>query len=331
MSPVECGLIKTVQYHFSNLPYPETDCTGKTVIVTGASGGLGLEAARHFVRLNGEKVILGCRSIEEGNQAKADIEKSTKKVGTNVIAVWQVDLGSFDSVKKFCDHANNLQRLDIVIENAAVGVATYNQLEGYEESITVNVLSTFLMALLLLPALRRSATQFNITPHLVFVSSDAHYFTSLPQRNSPRIFDELRGSKDMHTRYYVSKLLMILIARELARTVDESVPKKPHVIINTLNPGFCNTQIIRHAPWPVYWVLFVVARLIARTAEMGSRAIMTAAFAGGETHGKYMCDCRLNDGSSFVQSEEGRRVGKRAHDELLAILEAGSPGISNNI
>jgi len=96
--------------------YPTIDCTGKTIIVTGANVGLGKEATRHFVRLNAAKVIIGCRSLEKGEAAKTEIEASTKRNG--VIEVWQLDLQDYDSVKAFAKRAESLKRLDVVVENA---------------------------------------------------------------------------------------------------------------------------------------------------------------------------------------------------------------------
>lgn len=92
--------------------------------------------------------------------------------------VWQVDLGSFQSVKEFCHRADaELDRLDVVIENAGIAIGTYVEADGgFESTIAVNVVSTFLMALLLLPTMRRTAMRFNIEPKLVIVSSDAHMF-----------------------------------------------------------------------------------------------------------------------------------------------------------
>jgi NAD(P)-dependent dehydrogenase (short-subunit alcohol dehydrogenase family) len=157
------------------LPYPEADFTGMTVIVTGANVGLGFHAACHFVRLGAAKVILACRSREKGNQAKADIEASCP-TRNGVVEAWQLDLSSFNSVKSFCIRALQMQRLDIVVENAAVMRPDFVAAEGYESTITVNVISTFLMALLLLPIMRKTSQQFGVQPHLVIVSSVAHSF-----------------------------------------------------------------------------------------------------------------------------------------------------------
>lgn len=168
-------LITFFYNQFRRLPSPQKQFTGKTVIVTGANVGLGLEAARHFVRLDAAKVILACRDTEKGERAKAEIERSTARSG--IIEVWPLDLCSFESVRQFCQRADRLPRLDVVVENAAVAMVGPQGVlaEGYESTVTVNVVSTFLMALLLLPTLRRTATTFNVRPNLVIVSSDAHF------------------------------------------------------------------------------------------------------------------------------------------------------------
>lgn len=163
-----------------SLPQPNTDHKGKTVIVTGANVGLGLEAARHFCRLGAAKVILACRDPEKGMVARGDIAASTSRQG--VVEVWQVDMSSFQSVKDFCARVNTeLDRLDIVVENAGVATGTYVEADGgFESTIAINVVSTFLMLLLLLPTLRRTAARFNVEPKVVIVSSDAHMFVSQP-------------------------------------------------------------------------------------------------------------------------------------------------------
>lgn len=160
--------------------------------MTGANVGLGREAARHFCRLGADRVILACRDLDKGRAAGADIESSTSRRG--VVDAWQLDLGSFESVRHFCRRAETeLDRLDVVVENAGVAIGTYVECDGgFESTIAVNVVSTFLMALLLLPALRRTAARFNVEPRLVVVSSDAHLFVGLPSILNPFI-DDLHG------------------------------------------------------------------------------------------------------------------------------------------
>ena len=85
---------------FVTPPYPAYDFTGQTVIVTGSNTGLGLEAARHFARLNCAKLILAVRTKSKGEEAKESILASTKRT-SDCIEVWDLDLSSTASVKAF--------------------------------------------------------------------------------------------------------------------------------------------------------------------------------------------------------------------------------------
>lgn len=155
-----------------NLPLLATveKCSGGTYIVTGANTGIGFEAAKHLVELGAAKVILGVRNTSAGEMAKTEIEAAT---GTsNVAEVWALDLTSYDSVKAFAKKAaTELDRIDALIENA--GVASYQRVmaEGHLIDVTVNVLSTLLLGILLLPKMSESAQRFGILPHLVVVTS----------------------------------------------------------------------------------------------------------------------------------------------------------------
>src|SRR6266536_1843751 len=111
---------------------------GRTVLITGASRGLGLAAARHYVRLGTSRVILGVRSQSKGEAAKEDILASAPTGGPNaVIDVWLLDLASFSSVKAFADRVTQeLDCLDIVILNAAVSKRSFQlTLDGWEETL----------------------------------------------------------------------------------------------------------------------------------------------------------------------------------------------------
>ncbi len=154
------------------LPYPTKSFKGQTVIVTGSNTGLGLEAARHFSRLGAEKIILAVRSIAKGKEAARDIETSTNRPG--VCEVWELDMMKYESVKKFVEKASKLPRLDVVVENAGVARLKFELVDGVESTVRVNVIATFLLALGLLPVLRKSGTETGNVPRLVIVSSDAH-------------------------------------------------------------------------------------------------------------------------------------------------------------
>lgn len=183
------------------LPYPKHSFSGQTIIVTGSNTGLGLEAARHFTRLDAAKVILAVRTISKGETAKASIEESTNRKG--VVEVWNLDLGSYESVKDFAKKAEKLDRLDILVENAGIARTDYTVQEENEATITTNVVSTFLLGLLLLPKLRETSQKFNVTPHLAITCSEVHAWSPFNERKSEHIFDTLSDEKtaDMDDRY----------------------------------------------------------------------------------------------------------------------------------
>ncbi|RSM10955.1 hypothetical protein CEP52_003197 [Fusarium oligoseptatum] len=293
------------------MPYPEKDCSGSIVVVTGANSGIGREASRHFVRLGAAKVILGCRNLDKGEEAKKDIEETTGK--KDVVEVWQLNMASFDSVREFAARVDKLDRLDILVDNASRLIFTRQMIEGHESTLTVNVISTFLLTMLLLPIMRRTATKFNIVPHIVVVSSDAATASPLPERESENIFKALDAKTDVLE----------------PEAVDAS--GKGHIVINCLHPGFCGTQLFRRFPFPFNLIFKLFTALFARTAEMGSRTLLVAAFAGDDTHGRFMFDAKLHEPPQIMQGDEGEKLTQRVWDELVEILEGIVPGVTNNI
>ncbi|KAH0343627.1 NAD(P)-binding protein, partial [Aureobasidium melanogenum] len=305
--------------------YPKQSCKGQVYIVTGANVGLGFEASRHLVRLGADKVILACRNLEKGEAAAKNIEESTKRIG--VAEVWSLDLSSFESVKEFAKKVDTLPRIDAIIENAGMSTEKFKLFEGNESTITVNVISTFLLALLVLPALKRSSQKHNIQPRLTIVASEVHHWTDLPERKKgDSILDTLANPElsEMRERYPVSKLMDVFCTRALA----ERTPSPYPVTINTMNPGFCYSELSREFNSFAFRLMY---KLLARTTEVGSRTLVAAALASHDTHGQYMSDCMVEEPSKFVRSEEGKRTQERVWAELSAKLEAVQPGILNNI
>jgi NAD(P)-dependent dehydrogenase (short-subunit alcohol dehydrogenase family) len=310
---------------FVTPPYPTQTFTGQTIIVTGSNVGLGLEAARHFTRLNASKVILAVRNTKAGEAAKSAIEKSTKRTG--VVEVWELDLGSYASVKAFATKAQSLERVDVLLENAGIAVATFRLAEQDESTITVNVVSTFLLGFLMLPKLQESATKFSTKTYLSIVSSEVHGWTHFKQRENPEIFKALsEKDADISDRYPLSKLLEVLVIRQIAPEMAKSYPD---VILNTLNPGLCHSSLSREGGW----VLWLLKLLTARTTEVGARTLVAAAATGAEGHGKYMTNSVISDEavSDFARSEEGKQTGEKVWKELKGKLEGICTGVTKGL
>ncbi|KAK3068492.1 hypothetical protein LTR53_013891 [Teratosphaeriaceae sp. CCFEE 6253] len=315
---------------FVTPPLPSTDCTGKTIIVTGANTGLGKEAARHFVQLNAERVIIACRSLEKGEGARREIESSAGRSG--VVEVWKLDLLDYDSVQQFAKRVEGLRRVDVLLENAgisedAVGLGNtqkFLEVGGNESTITVNVVSTFLLALLVLPKLQETAKIHATTPNLTIVSSEVHFLSpaKLNERKTPSIFGTLNDPKQasMASRYNVSKLLEVLVCRQIAH---EHPISDLNVTLNFVNPGLCRSELAREMPS----ALVQAFHLLARTTEVGSRTLVHAALAGPETHGKYLADARVKPCAPLVEGPEGPETQRRVWAELRGQLEGIAPGV----
>lgn len=303
--------------------YPTTQFTDQTIIVTGSNVGLGKEAARHFTRLNAKKVILAVRNTQAGESARSDILNTTGR-DPSAIEVWKLDLSSYDSVKAFAKRAETeLERIDVLLENAAVALGKYGTAEGHETTITVNVISTILLGLLLVPKLKETAKKFGVKPRLTLVTSEVHGWTKFAEGNAENVFDALDESakKSMDERYPTSKLLEVLFVRAVAPKLQGT-----GIILNNLNPGLCHSELARDAGWSL-WLLKL---FLARTTEKGSRTLVAAAAAGEESHGKYMSDGRVNEGmlSDFVKSPEGEKTKEKVWGELKVILEKIEPGVT---
>ncbi|KAF5559227.1 retinol dehydrogenase 12 [Fusarium mexicanum] len=297
------------------IPVPTTSFRGQTIIVTGSNTGLGLEAARHFVRLDAEVVILAARSLEKGEAAKASIEASTKR--KNVIQVWQLEM----------------DKLDAVVENAGILRNTYEESEGTEMTIKVNVIGTFLLALNLFPILRKSYQKTRQPSRLVITSSSVHYNAKFRERFEPSIFDALNESRPewLNDRYNVSKLLEVMLVRSFAAAMEDGPHSAQPIILNNVHPGLCESELDKDVKGLPRYFLSIAKTLVARKTEEGSRTLVHSAAAGDESHGKYMSECRVREPSTFVRSKEGAETQARAHKELMAILETIQPGITRNL
>ncbi|KAH7141107.1 hypothetical protein EDB81DRAFT_900756 [Dactylonectria macrodidyma] len=303
--------------------------SGKTVLVTGASGGLGLEAARHYVRLGASRVILGVRSKSKGDEAKRNLSSSfsSDRLKTCAIEVWLVDLASFASVRSFADQvAQKLERLDIAVLNAAVSKEKYYAtVDGWEEVLQVNVLSTALLALLLLPKMRQSVSPA-WKPRLSIVAARAH--ASVPEgaswQSAPNLLQELNQESQFGTpiaRYSVSKLLVVYAAREIA-DLATSTDGQCDVVVNYLCPGACKSDLARHLDGlPQRAVLSLVQATICKTTEEGSRTLVYASVLGEESHGLWIHNNQIEEPGHLVLSTTGHQLQKKIWAETLEVLK----------
>lgn len=284
------------------------------------------------MQLNVDTLILGCRNVSKGKQAKSDLIRTAKK---NIsVHVWQVDMASFASVKSFAEKIRTeLPRLDALVANAGISTNEYRTAETFEQTLTVNVVSTFLLSLLCLPSLRKTAVQQASPTHLTVVGSLVHYFADHSQLEQPpagKVLKTLSDEKqaDMASRYFLSKLIVLLYIQELAKHSPQGdLARGPSVIINCPNPGWCKTGLFRQDDGGAF--ARNLLKLIGRTGEVGARTLTSAIAAGSDSHGCYMTECRVKPAGVWVRSQGGQAVQKKIWKELVDTLEDISPGISS--
>lgn len=151
-------------------------CKGRTYILTGANTGLGFECAKHLVGLGCSRLVMAVRSISRGETAKSAIEDSSGR--KDVIQVWHLDLTSYNSVIIFAKKAEvELERVDGIVANAGICNGNWEEVEGMESNLAVNVISNMLFVTLMMPLLKMTAEKFRTNPHLSVVGSMSAFTT----------------------------------------------------------------------------------------------------------------------------------------------------------
>lgn len=247
-----------------------------------------------------------------------------------------MDLACYESTQAFASKINStdLSRLDGFVANAGVEVDNFQLSGDTELTIKVNVISTFMLAMAILPKLRATTERFQDNTRLTIVGSLIHNFgpdsqLDLPEKPSKNMFDILSEANgaDMAQRYPLSKLMGHLCSRELARHVTEqSVAASCQVIVNWVNPGWCQTSLSRSKTKSIPEI--VLMPLIGWTAEKGSRSLIYGVTAGPESHGHYLSEGIIKHESWYVESEKGKLVGERVWRDLRSKIEdAGYIGL----
>ena len=271
---------------------------GKNFLLTGATSGLGFEAAVKILNLGADMLIIGSRSLKRGEQTKAELENRTNRLG--VVQVWELEMDSFASVRDFARRVDrNIPRLDVALLNAGLWNREYIVTpDGWEQTLQVNTLSTSLLAFLLLPKLRSSGS-ISGPAHLTVVSSQQFARVkpeSLRTDGDGPLLERLNAppkkTKETVKMYGISKLLLEYVIKNIARLTRKE-DGTVQVIVNTVSPGFCASSLGRQFRRPYErWLLWIVYKLFARTAEQGSRSLVSATVQGVESQGK----CWRSDG-----------------------------------
>jgi len=254
------------------------DLFGKTVVVTGANGGLGYEAAAAFAAKNAH-VVLACRKLDKAQEAAESIRARAEGADLEVMAL---DLADLASVRGFADEFLGKHRqLDVLCNNAGVmAVPLQRTADGFEMQIGTNHFGHFALTGLLFA--RLAATP---GARVVTVSSNAHRFGHID-------FDDphARGRYRPWTAYGQAKLANLLFAYELQRRLAD---KRLDALSIACHPGYAATNLALVGPQMRDAKAYAVAaswanRRIAQSAAMGALPTLFAATSGEVRGGDYI-------------------------------------------
>ncbi|KAF1996371.1 NAD(P)-binding protein [Amniculicola lignicola CBS 123094] len=266
---------------------PSTDIpslVGKVVLVTGGNIGIGKAMAMEFAKHKPFQLWIAARNTETSNTAISDIKSAVPDVNIKFL---QVDLGSFDSIKKAVKtFSSSVSRLDILILNAGMmGGLPSTSGEGVEKHFSVNHLGHALLFKLLVPLLDKAADNpIGLEPRVCITASRGHKY-SLPPGGIE--FNTIK-SKQEHisgvSRYCQSKLANVLYARALAK-------RYPKFTIASINPGDVKTSLFSTGSEGLSWVFriftMIAVPIIGMTPEGGAKNGLWVASAKEVESGEY--------------------------------------------
>jgi NAD(P)-dependent dehydrogenase (short-subunit alcohol dehydrogenase family) len=201
----------------------------KTIVVTGATSGIGRATALGLAKLDSRLILVG-RDAGRAEETVAEIRDVT---GRKDVEVVRGDFAQLTEVRRVADELlARTEAIHVLVNNAGVTMMKRTTTpDGFETTFAVNHLAYFLMTGLLLPRLRAAAPAARI----VNVASDAHRWGALD-------LDDLQNERQFKAMkvYGQSKTANLLFTRELARRLAGS-----GVTVNALHPGAVATRLGR--------------------------------------------------------------------------------------
>ena len=233
---------------------------GKTVLITGGTGGIGRACAEGLARFGARIAITG-RDASRTRAAATDIATTT---GNTAVDAFAADLSSQQEVRRLADAVlAAYPRIDVLINNVG-GFWGHRHVtvDGLEHTFALNHLAPFLLTNLLLDRLKASAPA-----RVVTVSSGAQAMGRIA-------FDDLQGEHQYSGQraYNQSKLANVMFTYELARRLEGS-----GVTATVLHPGVVRTAFGAEDPSPFWKVFIPLTRPFMKTPAKGAQTAIQLA------------------------------------------------------
>jgi len=301
----------------------------KSIIITGATSGIGYECAIQIAKLAvNEQIILACRNLKTGNET---IETIKRKTGHKNIICLPLDLESLESIREFKKHFEKTgTKISTLINNAGlqnVDKTKYTK-DGFEQTFGVNHLAPFYLTLLLIPNLAEDAS-------ITFTASGTHD----PDQKSGMPAPEFKEAKLLaypvetdetkikvgQRRYATSKLCNILTTYELQRRLANT-----GIRVNAFDPGLVpGTGLARNYPQVLKFISDYVFKVLivfvhnVNTAQNSGKRLANFAYSDKykSAKGKYFEGEKEIKSSTDSYNKEFQKSLWESSIELLGITQ----------
>jgi NAD(P)-dependent dehydrogenase (short-subunit alcohol dehydrogenase family) len=251
------------------------DQSGRVIVITGATSGLGLICAQTLAA-RGAELVLAVRNTANGETVAGGIR--AKHPGAK-ITVGALDLASLASVGEFARRIDGtMPRVDVLLNNAGLGMqpTRHTTRDGFEQQFGTNHLGHFALTAQLIPALLRAPA-----PRVVPVASMAH-------RRGKIAWDDLQSERpyDGRAAYNQSKLANLMFGLELAARATEQASRLSSI---PAHPGFSMTGFIKATEMPGWkqGVANLAGLILGQSAEAGSWPLLYASAMPHAQNGQY--------------------------------------------
>ena len=275
----------------------------KTILITGATNGIGKAAAIKFAE-SAKSIAFTYRNEELAEDLKNEMQKINPNLSINSFFC---DFSVQDSIRQCADKIkNDLKAIDLLINNAGVVNTEYSEtIDGIENTFAVNHLGYFLFTNLLLDLVKKESES-----RIINVSSAAHHFVKGMQWDDINYKDDFKmGLK----AYGQSKLGNILFTKQLAKKLQ-----KDGVTVNAIHPGGVNTSLGNQNNSLLGRVLKVILKPFFRSPLKGANTIIYLAEIDGlSITGAYWVDGRVAKTSHYSKNEAEAEKLWRLSEKLV--------------
>ena len=248
-----------------------SDLTGKTICITGSTGGLAIKFTEMLAGL-GANFIFANRDKVKSQKQKEDLQKKYPKCKIDIMIV---DMSDLNSVKLFVCKLK-MKHVDILILNSAVyNVPRKTTVDGFDNVFQINFVSAYYIAKQMMNPLRKLKNS-----KVIVISSIAHNYTKIDFDDPQKL-----KTKKSNIIYGNSKRLLMLSMQKLF--------ENSHVDLSVVHPGITLTNMTNHYPRAINWLVKIGIKTLFPSPEKACLSVVHGVFNTTSTN-EWICPVKHN-------------------------------------